>query len=228
MIVLAFVLLAVVTMFLVLGGLLHLFAAQVALDAKGDRLFPAVVMQLLPAWVQIVFIVALISALFPSADGALTALTSSFCIDLLGMKQRKDWPVPKQLRVRQRVHLLFAALFLLLVLGFRWIDDPSMIGLILKIAAYTYGPLLGLFAFGIFTRRAVRDAAVPWIALAAPLVCAAIDANQRAIFGSYEMGLELLALNGAITFAGLWIASHGSGAAPAAVAAQAIRPSRPR
>jgi Na+/proline symporter len=213
-IVLAFTLLAVVTLFLFLGGLLHLFAAQAGMPEKGDRLFPAVVMQHLPGWVQIVFIVALISALFPSADGALTALTSSFCIDLLGLQRRTDWDEARRLRIRQRVHLGFAALFMAMVLGFRAVDDPSMIGLILKIAGYTYGPLLGLFAFGIFTRRVVRDGWVPAVALAAPLLCALLDLNQRALFGRYEMGLELLLLNGALTFAGLWLVSRpGDGGA---------------
>jgi len=207
-IVLAFTLLAVVTLFLFLGGLLHLFAVQAGMADKGDRLFPAVVMQHLPGWVQIVFIVALISALFPSADGALTALTSSFCIDLLGLQRRTDWDEARRLRIRQRVHLAFAALFMALVLGFRAVDDPSMIGLILKIAGYTYGPLLGLFAFGLFTRRMVRDGWVPAVALAAPLLCALIDLNQRALFGRYEMGLELLLLNGALTYAGLWLVSR--------------------
>jgi hypothetical protein len=83
-----------------------------------------------------------------------------------------------------------------------------MIGLILKIAGYTYGPLLGLYAFGLFTRRSVRDRRVPGVALAAPLLCAVVDTNQRAWFGGYEIGLELLVLNGALTFAGLWLVSR--------------------
>ena len=165
-VVLAFVLLAVVSCFLFLGGLLALFAPTVGLQATGDGLFPAVVLGYLPVAVQVLFVIALISALFPSADGALTALTSSLCIDMLGMQQRTAWSEAKRVRVRRLVHGGFAGLFLLLVLGFRLLDDPSMIGLILKIAAYTYGPLLGLFAFGVLTRRAVRDRWVPWIALA--------------------------------------------------------------
>jgi Na+/proline symporter len=184
MVVLGFVLLGVVSLFLFLGGLLHLFAANQGLQAQGDSLFPAVVLGYLPVAVQVLFIIALISALFPSADGALTALTSSFCIDLLGMQRRADWDEARRARVRKAVHLGFAALFMLLVTVFRWIDDPSMIGLILKIAAYTYGPLLGLFAFGLLTQRAVRDRWVPLVALAAPLLCWLIDANQRALFGS--------------------------------------------
>lgn len=206
-IVLAFVLLAVVSLFLFLGGLLHLFAASVGLQASGDALFPAVVLGYLPLLVQVLFVIALISALFPSADGALTALTSSFCIDMLGLKQRSDWDEARRRQVRLRVHMSFAAVFMALVMGFRWLDDPSMIYLILKIAAYTYGPLLGMFAFGMLTQRSVRDAWVPWVALAAPLLCWAIDANQALLFGRWQLGLELLVLNGALTFGGLWLVS---------------------
>ena len=205
--VMATIMLAVVVLFLALGGLLHLFQSQAGISARGDALFPAVVMNHLPVALQVVFVLALISALFPSADGALTALTSSFCIDLLGMQQRTGWDEARRRRIRQAVHLGFAALFLALVMGFRWLDDPSMIGLILKIAAYTYGPLLGLFAFGILTRRPVRDRAVPAVALAAPLLCALLDATQARWLGGYQIGLEMLVLNGALTFAGLWALS---------------------
>ncbi|MDP1898871.1 MAG: sodium:solute symporter [Rubrivivax sp.] len=210
-VVMAFVMLAVVSVFLYLGGLLYLFAPTVGLTAAGDRIFPAVVLGHLPVAVQVLFVIALISALFPSADGALTALTSSFCIDLLGMKRRADWSEARRVRIRRRVHLSFAALFMALVMGFKALDDPSMIGVILKIAAYTYGPLLGLFGFGILTRRRVRDGWVPWVALAAPALCWVIDAYQAPLFGRWQVGLELLLLNGAITFAGLWLASRRGG-----------------
>ena len=207
MVVLALVLLGVVAVFLYLGGLLHLFAAQVGMTATGDRLFPAVVLGHLPLAVQLLFIVALISALFPSADGALTALTSSFCIDVLGLKERAAWDEARRLRIRRQVHLGFATLFMALVMGFKALDDPSMIGLILKLAAFTYGPLLGLFAFGIFTRREVSDRWVPGVALAAPLLCWLLDTYQRQLLGPWELGLEVLLLNGALTFAGLWLLS---------------------
>ena len=207
MIVLSFIMLGTVLLFLFLGGMLQLFAASNAITATGDKLFPAVVMGHLPAMVQVIFIIALISALFPSADGAITALTASFCIDILGIKRRPELSDAQQTVIRQRVHLGFAALFLLLVLGFKAADNPSMIGLILKLATFTYGPLLGLFAFGMFTKREVNDAVVPWIVIAAPLICYVIDANQSAIFGAYQIGLELLLINGAITFAGLWVIS---------------------
>ena len=207
MVVLALVLLGVVAVFLYLGGLLHLFAAQMGMTATGDRLFPAVVLGHLPLAVQLLFIVALISALFPSADGALTALTSSFCIDVLGLKERAAWDEARRLRIRRQVHLGFATLFMALVMGFKALDDPSMIGLILKLAAFTYGPLLGLFAFGIFTRREVSDRWVPGVALAAPLLCWLLDTYQRQLLGPWELGLEVLLLNGALTFAGLWLLS---------------------
>ena len=206
-VVLALVLLCVVLVFLFLGGLLHLFALQVGLPATGDRLFPAVVLGHLPVAVQLLFFIALISALFPSADGALTALTSSFCIDILSLQQRPRWSEARRLRVRRQVHLGFAALFMALVMGFKALDDPSMIGLILKLAAFTYGPLLGLFAFGVLTRRRVRDRWVPVVALAAPLLCWLLDHYQSQLLGPWQLGLEVLLLNGALTFAGLWLLS---------------------
>jgi Na+/proline symporter len=208
MVLMALVFTGVVLLFLFLGGLLHLFAAQTGMSETGDKLFAAVVLGHMPAFIQIIFIIALISALFPSADGAITALTSSFCIDLLGVQTRIDWTPEHKKRVRQRVHLGFAAVFLALVMAFKWINDPSMIGLILKLAAYTYGPLLGLFAFGILTQRTVRERWVPWVAFASPALCYALDANQHALFGNYQLGLEILLVNGALTFGGLWMLSY--------------------
>ena len=208
MMVMAAIMTGVVLLFLFLGGLLSLYAHQQGLVAQGDRLFPAVVMDHLPAWVQLIFVVALISALFPSADGAITALTSSTCIDLLGLQERRDWDEARKRRVRKAVHLGYAAVFLLLTLGFRWLDDPSMVNLILKLAGYTYGPLLGLFAFGILSSRTLRPGVLPWIALAAPALCWIVDAHQAALFGDYRMGLELLLVNAALTFGGLWLGSR--------------------
>lgn len=220
--VLALLMQAVVALFLFLGGLLTLFAAQAGLPASGDALFPAVVMGHLPAAVQLIFVLALISALFPSADGALTALTSSTCIDLLGLQRPGRWDEARRRHIRQAVHLGFAVLFLALVMVFRWVDDRSMIGLILKIAGYTYGPLLGLFGFGLLTRRVLRQGVVPVVALASPLLCLLVDANQALLFGDWRIGLEMLLLNGALTFAGLWLGSRPAGLpAPAVQALQA-------
>jgi Na+/proline symporter len=204
----ATILLVVVLAFLYLGGLLHLYAEAVGMPERGDRLFPAVVMGHFPAVVQLVFIVALVSALFPSADGALTALTASFCVDLLGLQERRGLAEADAARIRKRVHLGFAAIFLLLVLGFHALNEPSMISVILVVAAYTYGPLLGLFAFAMFTKRRPIDRWVPVVAIAAPLLCYAVDHYQAALFGDYRIGLEILVLNGALTFAGLRLFSR--------------------
>jgi hypothetical protein len=150
----------------------------------------------------------LISALFPSADGAITALTSSFCIDIIGMQRRTDMSDAEKKKLRQRVHLSFAALFLLLVMVYKWINEPSMIGVILKVAAYTYGPLLGLFTFGIITSRTVNDKLVPIVCIVAPVICFFIDKFQKQLFGSFEVGLELLIINGLLTFIGLFLISQ--------------------
>jgi Na+/proline symporter len=205
---LTLVLVIVLSLFLFLGGLLYLYAPIAGVTATGDKLFPAIVMSHLPATVQIIFLIALVSALFPSADGAMTALTSTFCIDLLGLKRRDDLSEADKVRWRQRVHLGFAALFLALIMVFKWVDNASMIGMILKLASYTYGPLLGLFAFGMLTSRTLSDRLVPFITIGAPLVCALLEFYQEQLFGSYRLGLELLMVNGILVFAGLWAISR--------------------
>jgi Na+/proline symporter len=204
---LGFTMLVVITLFLFLGGLLYLFASDNGLAYTGDKLFPSIALEHMPPAMSIIFIIALISALFPSADGAITALTSTFCIDILGMQRRKDWDEAKKKSIRQRIHIGFALVFLLFVMVYKWIDNPSMIGVILKVAAYTYGPLLGLFTFGIILKRNVLDKWVPLVCILSPLLCLLIDTNQKALFGSFEIGLELLIINGLITFMGLLIIS---------------------
>jgi Na+/proline symporter len=204
---LSVIMVVVIFLFLFLGGLLHLYGAQQAVTATGDKLFPAVALSHMPAIVSVIFIIALISALFPSADGAITALTSSFCIDILGMQRKKDWTDKQKKKIRQRVHLLVAFVFLIFVLMFYQINNPSMIGVILKVAGYTYGPLLGLFTFGILTKRQVRDRLVPLVCIASPAICFFLDKFQKSIFGSFEIGLELLIINGLLTFLGLFLIS---------------------
>ncbi|MFB6456113.1 sodium:solute symporter [Chitinophaga sp. Hz27] len=207
---LGFIMLVVIGLFLFLGGLLYLYAAQQGVTATGDKLFPELALHHMPPVISVIFIIALISALFPSADGAMTALTASFCIDILGI-QRKGWTQEKQKKVRQRVHLLMALTFLVFVMVFEWINNQSMIGVILKIATYTYGPLLGLFTFGIFSKRIVNDKLVPVVCILAPLVCLVIDNNQERLFGNFQIGLELLVINGFITFLGLLMISRRAG-----------------
>jgi Na+/proline symporter len=213
------VLVVVLSAFLFLGGLLYLYAPIAGVTATGDKIFAAVVMGHLPAAVQIIFLIALISALFPSADGAITALTSTFCIDILGIKRRDDLSEEGKQRLRRHVHLGFALLFLLMVLFFKWVDNPSMIGVILKLAGYTYGPLLGLFAFGMMTRRTLNDRMVPVVTIGAPVLCALLEYNQHYLLGHYRLGLELLIVNGALVFLGLLAISRRATIKPAAVAA---------
>lgn len=203
----ATIMLGVTLLFLFLGGLLSLYAEQTGISATGDKLFPYIAMHQMPPLLSVIFIIALISALFPSADGAITSLTASFCIDILDMQRRKDRTPAQNQRIRQRVHLSFAAIFLLFVMVYRWIASDSMITVILKVAGYTYGPLLGLFSFGLLTNRRPNDRMVPVIAILSPLLCLAIDACQKQLFGSFGIGLELLLLNGGITFLGLWLTS---------------------
>ncbi|WP_291906992.1 sodium:solute symporter [Chitinophaga sp. CB10] len=205
---LGFIMLVVIGLFLFLGGLLHLYGAQVGVTATGDKLFPELALHHMPPVISVIFIIALISALFPSADGAMTALTSSFCIDILGIQRRPDWDAAKQKKVRQRVHLTMAFIFLVFVMVFEWINNQSMIGVILKIAAYTYGPLLGLFTFGIFTKRVVNDKLVPVVCVIAPLLCLVVDNNQAFLFGKFQIGLELLVINGFFTYMGLLLISR--------------------
>jgi hypothetical protein len=127
----------------------------------------------------------------------------------LGLESRRDLPEERAQSIRRRVHLAFAAIFVLLVMAFHWADSASMIAVILELAAYTYGPLLGLFAFGILTRRAVNDRLVPLVAIGAPLLCFVLEANQSRLLGGYRLGFELLAVNGALVFVGLWLIKRG-------------------
>ena len=209
---LSIIMVGVLLLFLFLGALLHLYATQQGVAATGDKLFPEIALRHMPPVVSIIFIIALISALFPSADGAITALTSSVCIDIIGIQRRDDMDEAWKKKLRQRVHLAVAFVFLLFVLMFYQINNPSMIGVILKVAAYTYGPLLGLFAFGILTRRSVQDKLVPLVCIAAPIICFFIDKYQKELFGEFQIGAELLILNGLLTFAGLLMISKNNSA----------------
>jgi Na+/proline symporter len=205
------VLVLVNLLFLILGALLYLFAQAKGVNASGDQIFPTIVMQYFPQWAQIVFFIALISALFPSADGALTALTSSFCIDILGIR-KQALSEGRQTRTRHAVHVSFALLFFVIVMIFKWMDDKSVIDTILKIAGYTYGPLLGLFAFGMITTRTVSNPlAIVGAAIAAPVTCYFVQSSLAKNPQGFQIGIELLVLNGSITFALLWMASSRQG-----------------
>ncbi len=208
MVTFSLVLILVNLLFLTLGGLLYLFAETNHLAVKGDDLFPGVAINYLPPVASVIFIIGLISALFPSADGALTALTSSFCIDILGIKRNETLTEQQRKKTRLTVHFIFAAIFLVCVMTFKIINNKSIIDIILKVAAYTYGPLLALFSFGIFTKRNLGEGwPILMVCIAAPVACYFIDSNSTAIFGGYKIGIELLLINGLLTFAGLWAIS---------------------
>ncbi len=208
------VVVAVNALFLALGALLYEYARarQIPVPGRTDLLFPTLALQHLGPLAAVVFLLGLTAATFSSADSVLTTLTTSFCIDILGMERRPDLDEARKTRWRHVSHLVFAALLLLAILIFEAVASTAVIGLVLKIAAYTYGPLLGLFAFGLLTRQGVKPAAIPVVALLAPLVCWVLEANSPRWFGAYRFGNELLILNGALAFAGLWLArqpAHG-------------------
>jgi len=208
MITFSFILVLVNFIFLFLGGLLYLFAASNGIKATGDDLFPTVALQWLPPAIGIMFIIGLISALFPSADGAITALTSSFCIDILGIKRRNDLDEKQRKRIRMTVHLAFAVVFLIAVIIFKIVDNKSIISFLLRVASYTYGPLLGLFAFGILTRRSLKEKWVPLVCVLAPALCYALNVQLAGRLGSFRFGLELLLINGLFTYLGLLMISQ--------------------
>jgi Na+/proline symporter len=204
----SFVLLLTNVLFLLLGALIYLKVQQLGLEmpTKSDDLFPTLAIKYFPAWLGLLFIIGLISALFPSADGALTALTASTCIDLIGIRDR-DWDEAKQIRVRKSVHLGMAFLFQALVMWFYWRNDESIINTVLDLAAITYGPLLGLFSFGILTTRMTFEPLVPVVCIAAAVISYLLRAFSINLFGGYQMGFETLLVNGMLTFAGLAIIS---------------------
>ena len=191
-----------------LGVLLHsvCMAKGLAIPSRGDELLPTVIASgVLGAWVTIPFSIGLIAAAFSSADSALTSLTTSVCVDLLQL-ERKDTNEAQQSRQRGLVHICIVALFLACILVFYEVGSGSVIDLIYRLASYTYAPLLGLYAFGILTRRRPADRAIPYVALATPALCAALD-YLAPLYLNYHFGYELLMVGGALTFLGLWATS---------------------
>lgn len=167
---------------------------------KGDDILPLFCAEgHLGNGVLVLFTIGIIAAAFSSADSALTALTTSFCVDILDVERRFTRPEA----VRKKVHGVIALLFVGFILCFEAVNDSSVIDAIYVVASYTYGPLLGLFAFGMFTRRKLWLAAVPWICVAAPMGCYLLDAWTVSAYG-YRFGYELLMLNGLFTFVGLY------------------------
>jgi Na+/proline symporter len=190
-------------LFLTLGILLLTLGRQqgLTLPTAGDELLPFFAAEgRLGLFVLVLFSIGIIAAAFSSADSALTALTTSFCVDILGIR-----PQSHSGR-RKRVHLSLSILFVLIIWVIQLLNNKSVIDAIYTIASYTYGPLLGMFAFGLFTHRKPRDKWVPLPAIGAPLLCYLIDRLTTA-YTAYRFGYELLMLNGLLTFLGLYLLS---------------------
>ena len=201
--------------FLALGALLFLFATAKGIDipAKTDDLYPMLATDgSLPVIVGVLFILGLIAAAYSSADSALAALTTSACVDILDIEKK---PKHEQTQLRKKVHVVMSALLVITIMIFKWVNDESVISAVFRVAGYTYGPLLGLYAFGLFTRLKVRDKLVPFICIASPILTYIINANSEAWLGGYKFGFELLILNGALTFIGLLAVSKRTGSVAA-------------
>jgi Na+/proline symporter len=192
--------------FLLLGSLLYYYAAEknIALPARTDDLYPMLAVNHFSLWLGIIFILGIVAAAYSSADSALTALTTSFCVDFLGFE--KDLQRNRK-GLRMMVHLGFCAITFLVIIVFRAINDDSVITSVFKAAGYTYGPLLGLFSFGLFTKRALIDKWVPLVCLLSPVISYLININSAQLLFGYKFGFEILMLNGVLTFLGLLIIS---------------------
>jgi len=206
---LGFVLIFVNLLFLFLGAILFIYSAQKGIEVPKttDDLFPLIALKYLGPFAGIVFIIGLISAAYSSADSALTALTTSFSIDFLGINRRKGLSEKRKTNIRYIVHICIATVLLFVIIFYRMINDKAIIDKLFTIAGYTYGPLLGLFTFGLFTKFPIRDKFVPIIAILSPIICYILSINSVEWFNGYKFGFELLILNGFITFIGLLIIS---------------------
>jgi Na+/proline symporter len=196
-------------LFLFLGAFLLIYARSKNITvAMTDDLFPTIAFKYLGPVAGIVFLIGLISAAFPSADGALTSLTTSVSIDFLGLEKREGMTEKTKTKTRYIVHIIIALIFFVCILIFRSLNDRAIIDKLFTIAGYTYGPLLGLFTFGLFTKRQVNDRVTPYIAVISPVACYFLSMYSEELFNGYKFGFELLLLNGFLTFMGLWIFSR--------------------
>jgi len=206
----SFVLIFVNLLFLFLGAALYMYAGSkgIALPERTDDLFPIISINHLGPLAGLVFMIGLISAAYPSADGALTSLTTSVSIDFIRLDKKDHLTEKQKKRIRYSIHVSFALILLAVIVIFRAINDRAVIDKLFTVAGYTYGPLLGLFSFGMFTKRGVQDKWVPLIALSSPVICYILSANSKVLFSGYTFGFELLILNGFITYVGLLAISH--------------------
>ncbi len=206
---LSWALIPVNLLFLFLGASLYMYATKmgISIPQSTDDLFPIIALKYHGAFAGTVFLIGLVAAAFSSADGSLTALTTSFTVDILGIKKKEIMLETKKVKLRMMVHLSIAVYLTLLVVVFRAISDQSVINKLFTIAGYTYGPLLGLYTFGLFTRLNVYDKWVPVIAILSPVLSYLLSINSEYLFDGYKFGFELLLVNGIFTFIGLLILS---------------------
>ncbi len=191
-------------LFLSLGTLLLYMAAQqgIALPTASDEILPLFATEHLGQLVSVLFVVGIVAAAFSSADSALTALTTSFVVDILEVDQKQDEVQSK--RTRKIAHVAISTMFIFIIIAFRLLNNTNVIDAVYVIASYTYGPLLGMYALGLFTKHATYDRLVPYIAVLSPVLCALLD-HVSSTYWSYNLGYELLMINGFITFTLLWV-----------------------
>ena len=191
----------VIFLFLCLGVLLYLFAAQKGIPQTGDLIFPAVATGgSLPAVVGVLFVLGLVSCAFSAGGSALTALTTSFTADIIGTEGKTEEAVTA---TRKKVHLGMAVLMGVVIYGFYLLDTQSAIDAVYKLASYTYGPILGMFVFGLACKKKVRDKWVPLVAVLSPVLCYILQTHSEQWLGGYQFGYELLLVNALLTVAGL-------------------------
>jgi SSS family transporter len=197
-----FVLMFINLLFLTLGALLYMYlnANQMEMPSASDELFPRLALNNFGLIAGVFFLLGITASSYASADSALAALTTSFCIDFLNFESK---PENQKKREKFIVHLGFSVLFIIIIIITKYLADRALIDLILTLASYTYGPLLGLFAFGIFTKRNVIDKFTPFICLLSPMICYLLDKNSMEWLNGYKFGFELLILNGLLTLCGL-------------------------
>jgi Na+/proline symporter len=201
--------------FLSVGALLYLYAEKNGIAvpmvdgvARTDLLFPEIAFNHLSLVPAVVFLLGLTAATFATTDSALTALTTSFCVDFLGMDKAENQNKPNIVRTRHLVHVGFSFLMFLVIILFNAVNDASVVKMIFKIASYTYGPLLGLYAFGLFMKsKTVHDKLVPFVCVIAPAICFFISKYSAELLGDYTLDNELIIVNGCITFIGLLLIS---------------------
>jgi len=201
------IVLVVNVIFVSLGALMYLFASAkgIAIPTRTDELLPLLALDHLGTFAAIVFLLGIIAATFSSADSILTTLTTSLYIDILHLDKRPEMSAARKKKFRNFIHAGFAVVLLGVILIFRAINNDAVISGIFTAAGYTYGPLLGLFAFGIYSKHTINDKLAPLVCVMAPLVSFLLASNSAQLFGGYQIGFELLILNGLLTMLGLWL-----------------------